>query len=193
MRMPLYVLIFGFALAVAVAAAQTAPQPQTPPINPGTPANQIGDGAQSKSGTPVQPSTTAPSATGGVAGSASSSTGQVPDVQNPVSGVSAVADPELEGQIQNALSKEPTLTGGSAHVTVSGDTIELAGTVSTNKEKITATRIVQSYAGSKRLVNRLTIAKVGEKASPHAPPTDKAEGARQPGTATPANNLEPGQ
>jgi osmotically-inducible protein OsmY len=102
-----------------------------------------------------------------------------------------VADPELEGQIQNALSKEPTLTGDSAHVTVSGDTIELAGTVGTNKEKITATRIVQSYAGSKRLVNRLTIGKGGEKTPPHALPTDKADGVRQPGTATPANNLEP--
>src|SRR5947207_2120848 len=104
MRMPLSVLSFGFALSVAVATAQTAPQPQTPPINPSTPANRIGDGAQTKSGTPVQPSTTAPSATGGVAGSASSSTGQAPDAQNPGSSVSAVADPDLEGQIQNALS-----------------------------------------------------------------------------------------
>jgi osmotically-inducible protein OsmY len=84
------------------------------------------------------------------------------------------------------------LTGDSAHVTVSGDTIELAGTVGTNKEKITATRIVQSYAGSKRLVNRLTIGKAGEKTPPHALPTDKADGVRQPGTVTPANNLEPG-
>ncbi|HZU33951.1 MAG TPA: BON domain-containing protein, partial [Candidatus Angelobacter sp.] len=63
----------------------------------------------------------------------------------------------LESQIQNALSKEPTLSGNSAHVTVSGDTIDLSGKVNTSKEKITATRIVQSYAGSKKVVNHLTV------------------------------------
>ena len=78
-----------------------------------------------------------------------------------------MTDSDLESQIQNALSKEPTLTGDSPHVTVSGDTIELAGTVGTNKEKITATRIVQSYAGSKKLVNRLTSpAKEARKSTP---------------------------
>jgi osmotically-inducible protein OsmY len=103
-----------------------------------------------------------------------------------------MADPNLENQIQNALSKEPTLTSDSAHVTVSGNTIELAGTVGTNKEKITATRIVQSYAGSMKLVNRLTVGRAGEKAPPQAP-ADKADGGRQPDTADPANNPEPGK
>jgi hypothetical protein len=107
--------------------------------------------------------------------------------------VSAPADPDLESQIQNALSKEPTLTGNSTHVTVSGDTIELAGTVGTNKEKVTATRIVQSYAGSKKLVNRLIVGRGSEKTSPHAPSTDKAYGDRQPGMVDPANNPEPGK
>ena len=73
-------------------------------------------------------------------------------------------DADLQSQIQSALSKEPTLAGDSARATVSGDTIELNGTVGTNKEKITATRIVQSYAGSKKLVNKLTIAGRSEKA-----------------------------
>src|SRR5579871_1582637 len=140
MRFPLYALGFGFILSVAAATAQTAQQPQTP-VSPTTPANQVGDGAQSKSGTPVQPtsatpSTTAPSTTGGVAGSASSSTAQSPDVQTPDStgGVSAMTDSDLQSQIQSALNKEPTLTGDNPHVSVSGDTIELAGAVNTNKE-----------------------------------------------------------
>ena len=192
MRMPLYVLGFGFALSVVLVTAQTPQQQQAPPTSPGTPASRIGANTQSKPESTVPPSATAPSTTGGVSGSASSSTGQVPDVQNS-SSVSAMADPNLESKIQNALSKEPTLTSDSAHVTVSGDTIELAGTVGTNKEKITATRIVQSYAGSMRLVNRLTVGRAGEKAPPQAPATDKADGGRQPDTADPTNNPEPGK
>jgi hypothetical protein len=189
MRIPLYVLGFGFALSVAVATGQTTQQPQTPPINPSTPANRVGDGAQNKAGTPVEPSSTASSTTGGIAGSASSSAPQSPEVQNSSGGVSALTDSDLESQIQNALSKEPTLTGDSAHATVSGDTIELAGTVGTSKEKVTATRIVQSYGGSKKLVNKLTVGGRSNKPLQPAPSTDNAD--RQPATANPANNPEP--
>jgi hypothetical protein len=89
-----------------------------------------------------------------------------------------MTDSDLQSQIQNALSKEPTLTGDSPRVNVSGDTVELAGAVGTNKEKITATRIVQSYSGSKKLVNKLTISPRNEKSSPAS-------------TETPANNPEP--
>jgi BON domain-containing protein len=189
MRMLFYVL--GLALALSVAMAQTTEQ--SPPINPGTPANRIGDGAQTKSGTPAPSSTTPPSTTGGVAGSASSSTGQNPGVQDSRVGVSALGDSDLEGQIQNALNREPTLTGDSPHVTVSADTIELAGKVGTSKEKVTATRIVQSYAGSKKLVNRLAIGAKSEKAPPRAGATDDTGPDRQPSTANPATNPEPGK
>ena len=146
--------------------AQTGqPQQPTTPVSPSTPATHIGDGAQSKAGTPVQPTTTAPSTTGGVAGAASSSTSQTPDAQNS-GGISAMSDSDLQSQIQNALSKEPTLSGDSPRVNVSGDTVELAGNVGTNKEKITATRIVQSYTGSKKLVNKLAISPRNDKSSP---------------------------
>lgn len=167
MRIPIYVLGFGFVLSVAALTAQTAPQQQpTTPVSPSTPATQVGDGAQSKAGTPVQPTTTAPSTTGGVSGAASSSTAQTPDAQNSAGGLSTMTDSDLQSQIQNALSKEPTLTGDSPRVNVSGDTVELAGAVGTNKEKITATRIVQSYTGSKKLVNKLTISPRSEKSTP---------------------------
>ena len=163
MKIPVYVLGFGLVLTVA-ASAQTQQQ-QTPPINPSTPATHVGDGAQTKAGTPAQPSTGAPATTGGVAGAASSSTAPSPDAANSSGAISAMSDSDLQSQIQNALSKEPTLAGDSAHANVSGDTIELAGTVSTSKEKITATRIVQSYAGSKKLVNKLTVNGRSEKPS----------------------------
>ncbi len=185
MRIPIYVVGFGFVLSVAALTAQTGQtqQPATP-VNPSTPATHVGDGAQSKAGTPVQPTTTAPTTTGGVAGAANSSTAQTPDTQDSAGGIATMSDSDLQSQIQNALSKEPTLTGDSPRVNVSGDTVELAGNVGTNKEKITATRIVQSYTGSKKLVNKLTINPRNEKASPAS--------TENPGsTANPANNPEP--
>ena len=185
MRRSIYVLGFGFVLSVSALTAQTTPPQQpTTPVNPSTPATHVGDGAQSKAGTPVQPTTTAPSPTGGVAGAASSSTAQTPNAQDSAGGVSTMTDSDLQSQIQNALSKEPTLSGDSPHVNVSGDTVDLAGNVGTNKEKITATRIVQSYTGSKKLVNKLTISPRSEKSSPAS--------TENPGsTANPANNPEP--
>jgi hypothetical protein len=191
MRISLYVVGFGFVLSVASLTAQTAQtQQQTPPVSPSTPANQVGDGAQTKAGTPVQP-TSAPSTTGGVAGTASSSTVQTPDTQDSAGGVSAMTDSDLQNQIQNALSKEPTLTGDSPHVNISGDTLELAGSVGTNKEKITATRIVQSYAGSKKLVNKLTVSGRSEKSSSSA--TDSVTDRQAGSTANPANNPDSGK
>ena len=173
MRIPVYVLGVGLAFSVAIAAAQTQQQ-QTPPVNPTTPANRVGDGAQTKAGTPAPPSTGTPSTTGGVAGAASSSTAPSPEGADSSGAISAMSDSDLQSQIQSALSKEPTLAGDSAHANVSGDTIELAGTVGTNKEKITATRIVQSYAGSKKLVNKLTISGRSEKSpAPESKPPQR--------------------
>jgi len=191
MRIPIYVLGFGFVLSVAALTAQTAQQQQpTTPVNPSTPATQVGDGAQSKAGTPVQPTTTAPS-TGGVSGAASSSTAQPPEAQDSAGGLSAMTDSDLQSQIQNALSKEPTLTGDSPRVNVSGDTVELAGAVGTNKEKITATRIVQSYSGSKKLVNKLTINPRNEKSSPAS--TDNSANNPEPNKGTPPSSSKPPQ
>jgi BON domain len=156
MRIRFCVITTGLILSIT-AFAQTAPQ--SPPINPSTPASRVGDGAQTKAGTPVPPSPTTAVPGGGVAGSATSSTAQRQESQASSEGLTAMTDSDLASQIQNALSKEPTLTGDSPHVTVSGDTIELAGVVGTNKEKVTATRIVQSYATNKKLVNKLTVGK----------------------------------
>jgi osmotically-inducible protein OsmY len=123
-----------------------------------------------------------------MAGAASSSSPASPSAETSTVGTTAVNDSELEGQIQNALNKEPTLTGDSTHVTVSADTIELAGSVGTSKEKLTATRIVQSYAGSKKVMNHLTISGKG------APSTSQQENpdANHPASSTsPATSPEP--
>jgi len=205
MKKRLVLFGIGFSLALA-AGAQTSSQTQTPPVSSTTPANQIGSGAQNKAGTPattspasptdqVNPAGTAQSsgqsqpapATGGVAGAASDSATQPVSPEASAAGIASPSDPELESQIQNALNKEPTLTGNTTRVTVSADTIELAGNVSTSKEKITATRIVQSYAGSKKVMNHLVI---GGKGSPST--QQERPYATNPGNTTnPAANPEP--
>jgi len=65
---------------------------------------------------------------------------------------------ELESQIQNALGKDPTLIHDSVRVAVSEEAVELTGNVATSRERLTATRIAQSYAGSKKVVSRITVA-----------------------------------
>jgi osmotically-inducible protein OsmY len=211
MKKPLYLLSFGLALALA-ATGQTSSQTQTPPVNPTTPATQVGSGAQTKAGTPVPSSTTsnptgqvnptgtaqppaqstAPnSTTGGVAGAAGASATQNPAPEGSPSGIATVSDSDLESQIQNALNKEPTLSGDNTHVKISGDTIELDGNVASNKDKTTATRIVQSYAGSKKLVNRLTIGGNGSTTSHRNEQPDSSDRTRPASTTNPATNPEP--
>ena len=196
----------GFVIVMALAASAQTSQTQTPPVTSTNPANGVGSGAQTKAGTPA-PSTTNPSGqvnptgtaqppepttnpsvspSGGVAGASSSSTAQSPSADSSSNAIAGVTDADLESQIQNALNKEPTLTGDSPHATVSSDAIELAGNVATSKEKVTATRIVQSYAGSKKVVNHLTV---GGKAYPRNTPEERAPDRNPPDR--PKDNPEP--
>lgn len=218
MKTPLNLLSFSLVMVLAAAGQSgNQSQTQTPPVSPTTPATQIGSGAQTQTGTPAPSSTTPPAgqvsptgtgvppaqgtapATGGVAGAAGSSATQAPAGDNSANGIAAVSDTDLESQIQNALNKEPTLSGDSTRVKVSTDTIELGGNVGTNKEKVTATRIVQSYAGSKKLVNNLTVSnRSGSTTAPRSEQdqTDRTGASSTTdrtgtGNSNPATNPEP--
>ncbi|MFB3917996.1 MAG: BON domain-containing protein [Terriglobales bacterium] len=117
--------------------------------------------------------------TGGASGAAATgpSTGTAPARQagGPVSsgaeqsapGVSANAaeTSSLQTQINNALQKEPTLANDNVSANVSDSEIELSGTVATGKEKQTARRIAQSYAGNRRVVDRITVMGRGQSKS----------------------------
>ena len=208
MKIRFFLLGVGFSVALAAmgqTASETQSQTQTPPVTSTTPSTQVGNGAQTKAGTPAPSATTPPAGhvdptgtaqapttppTGGVGGAASSSATQSSPVEPSSTGVAAVSDPDLEGQIQNALNKEPTLTGDSTHVAVTPDSIELSGNVNTSKEKLTASRIVQSYAGNKKVLNHLTI---GGKGSPSAQQQQEnpASTTNQPSTSNPTSTTNP--
>jgi hypothetical protein len=187
MAKPYYLLIFVLAIAIAYSQSQTsgsgsAAGQATPANNAGsvygnsTSGNQQAPGQSNMPSSQPLPGTTqsTPAATGtqpankpgsatdasggGVAGAAGSGTGQaqVAETPNP-SANPPVSDTELQSQIQNALSKEPTLSGDSVRVSVAEDSIEMSGNVATPREKLTASRIVQSYAGNKKVVSHVTI------------------------------------
>ena len=63
----------------------------------------------------------------------------------------------LQGQIQQALQNETTLSNDKVGVNVTDTEIELTGNVATNKDKQTAKRIAQSYAGNRKVVDHLKI------------------------------------
>jgi osmotically-inducible protein OsmY len=86
-----------------------------------------------------------------------SSPEQVPTSQQQTPGAPAAAGGDIQMQVQNALQKEPTLSNDNINVSVTDDTIELNGTVASNKEKQTAKRIAQSYAGNRKVKEHLTV------------------------------------
>lgn len=67
----------------------------------------------------------------------------------------------LQNQIQNALQNEPTLRNDNLNVNVTDSTIELSGSVQTGKEKQTAQRIASSFAGNRRVRDRITVSGKG--------------------------------
>jgi hypothetical protein len=77
-----------------------------------------------------------------------------------------VSNSDLQTQIQNALTKEPTLSGDTVNVTVSAEAIDISGSVATAREKLTATRIVQSYAGNRKVMSHLAVGGHNRTASP---------------------------
>lgn len=103
---------------------------------------------------------------GGVVGAAGSTTGktEVPETPQPASEPSS--DSELQSQIQNALSKEPTLSGDTVNVRVTAESINITGSVATAREKLTATRIVDSYAGNRKVISHLTLGDKNRNAAP---------------------------
>ncbi len=181
MSKSLYLVVFVLAVALAYASSQTAGTTNSAPSQKGEPQSSAQAGQSSRSsqtGTASpqgsNPATSVPGGAtdasgGGVVGAAGATTGKtrVPETPDTSSASAVIPDKDLQNQIQNALSKEPTLSGDAVNVTVSADAIEMNGSVATAREKQTATRIVQSYAGNKKVVSHLTITGHERNAAPN--------------------------
>ena len=158
--------------------------------------------------------TSTPSTTGGVAGATTAppaSTAQSTTSTQPsaiganagapaapsmaTTGVGINDSATLQSQIQNALQNEPTLHNDSLSVNVTDNTIELGGTVQSGKEKQTAHRIASSFAGNRRVKDRVTVSGHGTaSSSPNSSPlgSNPASNSSNPQTNqnNPSNNAQ---
>jgi hypothetical protein len=66
----------------------------------------------------------------------------------------------LQSQIQSSFQQQSGLSGVMVNVT--DNSISLSGTVETGKEKQTAKRIAQSYAGSRKVEDNITVTGKGQ-------------------------------
>ena len=107
-------------------------------------------------------SNTKPAAIGANAGGAASTTSSnaAGDL-----GVSINDSATLQNQIQTALQNEPTLRNDNVNATVTESTIELSGNVQNSRAKQTARRIASSFAGNRRVRDRITLSGSGSAAN----------------------------
>ncbi|MGE5724871.1 MAG: BON domain-containing protein [Acidobacteriota bacterium] len=85
---------------------------------------------------------------------------------------------QIQSEIQNALQQQGTLSGSNIQVNVTDASVELTGTVATPDQKQTAERIAGSYAGSRRVVNHITVSSLSGQtggANPGTPATTQPQ------------------
>lgn len=129
-------------------------QPSSSSSGSATQESKGSSAGQSSSQTGTYPSTSGSQSSGQTGSSTSQSSSGMPQ-----SGASAsTADSStLQNQIQNALKNEPTLAADSITVSVTDSAVELSGTAATKKDKQTAKRIAQSYAGNRKVKDDITV------------------------------------
>ena len=185
MKKPFYLLVFVLVLSLVYATSQTSGSSSSPsttsPSNDqttsqpsgatSTPAQSQSPGSMSGSAAGAQTGTTGTTGTTGVQSGSTGTAGSM--------GTSASAGTDIQGQVENALKNEPTLSNDSITVSVTDDTINLSGTVASGKEKQTAKRIAQSYAGNRKVKEHLTVSGKGNN-SMGTSDRDRGTGASNP-------------
>ena len=158
MRQHLYKFALILVLGSGFALAQSSPQqPATPPSQP----------------TDQQQPSTAPAPDQNKTPDTMPSTDQKKDdsTKMPQSDAApAAASGDVQGNIQSAIQKDPTLSTANVNVAVSGKTVELTGTVPNKDAKDTAERIAKENAGGMKVKSHLKVASAG---SDTAPPKTK--------------------
>lgn len=159
------------ALCSGIALAQSMPQQQSPQSMPPSPS--ASQPAQPDQSAPSTPSASQPdqSTTEGK-GQATSPDAMPKSDQDkdrdkdkdrdqskmPQSDTSAAASGDVQSQIQTAIQQDPKLANANITVNVSGNKLELTGTVPSNDEKKQAEQIAKSHAGNLKVKNHIKIA-----------------------------------
>jgi hypothetical protein len=77
-----------------------------------------------------------------------------PDQEAPPQGLST---PEVQQQIQQGLNSEPMLRNSNVGVRVNENSVVLTGTVYSEEQHDLALRIAQSYAGDRKIVDKIKL------------------------------------
>lgn len=143
MRQHLYKFALIVVLGSGFAFAQTSPQqPATPPSSPQTDQQQPSTAPdQSKPETLPNTDQKKPD----------DSTQKMPQSDAAPTG-------DVQGNIQSAIQKDPTLATANVTVAVSGKTVELSGTVPNKDAKDAAERIAKENSGGLKVKNHLKVA-----------------------------------
>lgn len=81
----------------------------------------------------------------------------VPQGEAPLPSSNVADSASLQQQLDQAYQSEPSLNGSKIQVAVTDSQVELNGSVPTNKDKITAERIAKSYAGNRKVVDKVSV------------------------------------
>lgn len=144
---------------LTVSGSSTSPSSDQPPASSKPPkmqliAYQTGAGQGTPQQTPSTPSATPPA--GEQTGSMSPGSQAGGDVQD---------------KIQKAIQQDSSLSGANVNVSVTGNQVELTGTVASKDQKKTAKQIAESNAGGMKVVDHLKVE--GKGANSPTPETPK--------------------
>jgi osmotically-inducible protein OsmY len=68
-----------------------------------------------------------------------------------------LSTPEVQRQIQQALNSEPALRNSNVGVHVDENSVILTGNVDSEEQHEVALRIAQSYAGDRKIVDKIKL------------------------------------
>ena len=168
-------LALGTSLAVAQTSTntpqQTSPEQQKPGVQPDVQNNAAGSVTPSQNPTTTMPTTANPNPTTPDPTAPTSQqpapppqsqqpkgqSPKVPQGEAPLPSSNVSDSTSLQQQLDQAYQSEPSLNGSKIDVIVSDSQVELTGSVPTGKDKITAERIAKSYAGNRKVVNKVSV------------------------------------
>jgi len=122
-------------------------QPEKPPMGNSFMAQSSAQSPSSQYPSSQTPSTTAPSPQN-----------PPPSAENKAdTSTAATGSADAQSNIQKALQQDPNLANANIAVNVSGNKVELTGTVASKEQKKTAKQIAESNAGGMKVVDHLKV------------------------------------
>jgi hyperosmotically inducible periplasmic protein len=86
---------------------------------------------------------------------------QQPSTSQPSTSQAPAASGDVQGDIQSALQKDPTLSSANINVQVSGNNVELTGTAPSQDAKDKAEQIAKSHSGGMNVKNKIKVSSSG--------------------------------